>query len=102
MKTIEECKKLSVEREKVLKEIKEIGYEITRLIPNIHLVKDDKNIYIDTIKEEIQCWVIKIDKLENGIDFTYLPSLQISFKEYELIYKILSLRREIWREIKLK
>lgn len=88
--------------QEVLKEIKELGYEITTLHPNLHLAKDDKNIYIDTIKEEILCWVTKRENLENGKVFTYPHSMPISFKEYELTQKILSLQREIWVEIKLK
>ena len=94
MKPIEEYKKLGIIREKYLKEIEELGYEVKREYPNLVFIKQEKIIFFDTYREEIECWENKSCKLQNGKDFFYLKSLPITFKEYELIYKILSLWRE--------
>lgn len=99
MKTIEECEKLGAKREKALKEIKELGYEIDRQYPNLVFRKQEKTILFESCREEILCFEAKTYKLQNGKDFFYLESLPITFKEYELIHKILSIWREIWREI---
>ena len=98
IRSIEEWKKIGVEREKVLKEIKELGYEIRREYPNLVFKKQEKIIIFEGCKEEIECFEAKTYKLQNGKDFFYLKSLPITFKEYELIYKILSIWREIWRD----